>query len=72
VLVRLSRAPREQQRAVDALIGLDIFPILRGKTASKRQREKQHARVKKLLFPLETRFFSSSIRSASGNAGSRW
>jgi hypothetical protein len=34
--------------------------------------KKQHFRVKKVILPLETGFFSSSIRSASGEAVFRW
>ncbi len=34
--------------------------------------KKQHFRMKKVIFPYETRFFSSSIRSASGEAVFRW
>jgi len=34
--------------------------------------KKQHARVKKMCFRLETRFFSSSIRNARGEAVLRW
>jgi hypothetical protein len=37
-----------------------------------RAQKKQHARVKKMLFHLETGFFSSSIRSAGGEAVLRW
>jgi hypothetical protein len=55
-----------------ASIAARAFLIFRGKTTRKRPQKKQHARVKKLCFRLETRFFSSSIRSARGNAGFRW
>jgi hypothetical protein len=34
--------------------------------------KKQHARVKKMCFRLETGFFSSSIRSAGGEAVLHW
>jgi hypothetical protein len=34
--------------------------------------KKQHARAKNISFRLETRFFSSSIRSARGEAVLRW
>jgi hypothetical protein len=53
-------------------IGSRISVVSRGKTGQKRHCKKQHARVKKVFFRLETRFFSSSIRSARGNAGSHW
>ena len=48
------------------------FPDLQRENAAKLRAKKRHARVKKATFRLETRFFSSSIRSASGNADSHW
>jgi hypothetical protein len=49
-----------------------MFPIFRGETRGNSECKKRHARVKKAIFRLESRFFSSSIRSASGNADSHW
>jgi hypothetical protein len=48
------------------------IPDLQRENAAKTRVKKRHARVKKAIFRLETRFFSSSIRSASGNADSHW
>jgi len=49
-----------------------MFAIFRGEMQQKSECKKRHARVKKAIFRLETAFFSSSIRSASGNADSHW
>jgi hypothetical protein len=47
-----------------------VFLIYLGKTNPNHVKKKRHARVKKGIFRLETRFFSSSIRFANGmNAG---
>jgi hypothetical protein len=46
--------------------------IFRVKTGCRPCMKKQHARVKNISFPLETRFFSSSIRNARGEAVLRW
>jgi hypothetical protein len=46
--------------------------VFRGKTHRVLSLKKQHARVKKACFRLETRFFSSSIRFASGEAVFHW
>jgi hypothetical protein len=54
--------PSGADRAPAACRKPAFFLIFRGKTP----RKKQHARAKKVFFPLETRFFSSSIRSARG------
>lgn len=43
---------------------------LSSKLLAKPAKKKQHASMKKALFRLETRFFSSSIRSASEKAHS--
>jgi len=42
------------------------------KSRISQSQKKQHARVKKMPFRLETGFFSSSIRSASGEADLCW
>jgi hypothetical protein len=64
----LRAAPRVHAAGSGAIRKL----FFRGKTATPRRVKKRHARVKKAIFRLETRFFSSSIRSARGNADSLW